>query len=354
MQPKLSVIIPVYNVEKYIRQCLDSVYSQTFRDFEVIIIDDGSPDNCGKICDEYAEKFGNEILTKVIHKENGGLTRAWSDGLETACGEWITFIDSDDWIEKDYFEAMFNALGAQKVDIFVAGGCYKNQGDNQLVSYYFDSPKLYCTREERDYIITKFFAGKNKTKNGKVFSERTHALWSKFYRSEFVRQHNLKFEQSMSAIVDVLFNFIAFNEANGIGVSTVYGYHYRQIGSSDSRRFNSKRKDSFVIFLDIVTNYLNRNNCNPSIKSALNVYSLALIYNALSTCFCHPDNPLSKREIAKEFMAYKKLPCFAEAIWERRNPYISFYRRVFRNILRLPWFTPIKTAYVIASKIRKD
>ncbi len=121
MQPKLSVIIPVYNVEKYIRQCLDSVYSQTFRNFEVIIIDDGSPDNCGRICDEYAEKYGNEIKTKVIHKENGGLCRARNDGIDAAQGEWITFVDSDDWIEPDYYEAMFNALGDKKVDILLLG-----------------------------------------------------------------------------------------------------------------------------------------------------------------------------------------------------------------------------------------
>ena len=348
MQPKLSVIIPVYNVEKYIRQCLDSVYSQTFRDFEVIIIDYGSPDNCGKICDEYAERFGNDILTKVIHKENGGLTRAWSDGLESATGVWVTFVDSDDWIEKDYYENMFDALGNSNADVFCSGGCYKNKEQIQTESYCFDSPKLYCTREERDYIMTRVLTSE---KNGNVVFGATQALWDKFYRLEFLRENGLHFETSMNGIVDVLFNFIAFDKANCIGVSTVCGYHYRQVANSDTRRFNPKRKDSFITFLNIANNYLAQNKSNPVIKKSLNAYALSLIINALGTYFCNKNNPKSSREIAKEFVEYKKSTYIAEAIHDRNNPYIPFKRKILQFMLRLPGFAPTKFIYTIQLKI---
>lgn len=96
--PKISIIVPVYNVEKYLRKCIDSILNQTFKDFELILIDDGSTDESGKICDEYNLK-DNRI--KVIHKENGGLSSARNAGLDIAQGEYIGFVDSDDWIESD-------------------------------------------------------------------------------------------------------------------------------------------------------------------------------------------------------------------------------------------------------------
>lgn len=92
---KISVIVPVYNVEKYLSRCIDSIISQTFSDFELILVDDGSTDSSGKICDEYGKKDGR---VKVIHKRNGGLSSARNCGLENAKGNYICFVDSDDWI----------------------------------------------------------------------------------------------------------------------------------------------------------------------------------------------------------------------------------------------------------------
>lgn len=103
--PTISVIVPVYKVEPYLRQCVDSILGQTFRDFELILVDDGSPDGCPAICDEYAEQ---DSRVKVIHKENGGLSSARNVGLDVAKGEYISFVDSDDWIARGMLEAMFH------------------------------------------------------------------------------------------------------------------------------------------------------------------------------------------------------------------------------------------------------
>ena len=97
MTPKISVIVPVYNTEKYLRRCIDSVLAQTYQDFELLLIDDGSKDSSGAICDEYAAK---DARVRVFHKENGGVSSARNLGLDNARGEWVTFVDSDDYIEK--------------------------------------------------------------------------------------------------------------------------------------------------------------------------------------------------------------------------------------------------------------
>ena len=102
--PKVSIIVPVYKVEKYLRKCIDSIINQTLKDIEIILVDDGSPDNCGKICDEYAAK---DTRIKVIHKENGGLSSARNAGMEVAEGEYIGFVDSDDWIESDMYMTLW-------------------------------------------------------------------------------------------------------------------------------------------------------------------------------------------------------------------------------------------------------
>ena len=101
--PKLSVIVPVYNTEKYLRECIDSILAQTFTDFELILVDDGSTDGSGAICDEYAAK---DLRIQVIHQQNGGITIARKSGVQIARGEYVTFVDSDDWVDKNMYHTM--------------------------------------------------------------------------------------------------------------------------------------------------------------------------------------------------------------------------------------------------------
>lgn len=111
--PKISVIVPVYNAEKYLHRCIDSILAQTFIDFELLLINDGSKDNSGKICDEYAAK-DNRI--RVFHKENGGVSSARNLGLDNAKGEWVTFVDSDDWIEPTMYKDMYECAKRTATD----------------------------------------------------------------------------------------------------------------------------------------------------------------------------------------------------------------------------------------------
>ena len=111
--PLISIIIPIYNTEKYLPRCIDSILAQTFRDFELLLINDGSTDNSGTICDEYVKK---DSRIRVFHKENGGASSARNMGLDNAQGEWIAFIDSDDWIDTTMYESMFTIAKKESVD----------------------------------------------------------------------------------------------------------------------------------------------------------------------------------------------------------------------------------------------
>lgn len=116
MEPLISVIVPIYNVEKYLNKCVDSIISQTYKNLEIILVDDGSPDNCPKMCDEYVQK-DNRI--KVIHKKNGGLSDARNAGIDAANGEYIAFVDSDDYIEVNMYEKLYNVIKEYDANIAV-------------------------------------------------------------------------------------------------------------------------------------------------------------------------------------------------------------------------------------------
>ena len=118
--PKISVIVPVYKVEKYLNKCVDSIVNQTFTDIEIILVDDGSPDNSGKMCDDWSQK---DRRIRVIHKENGGLSDARNRGIQESSGEYIIFIDSDDFIEPKMLEVLYNLATDHDADVAISGLC---------------------------------------------------------------------------------------------------------------------------------------------------------------------------------------------------------------------------------------
>jgi len=150
MKPLISVIVPIYKVEKYINQCIDSILAQTYKNLEVILVDDGSPDNCPKICDEYA-KLDNRI--RVIHKENGGLSDARNAGLEIAKGEYIGFVDSDDWIAPDMYEYMYNGIQKYSADIVSCGYFECLDKSNFAGGYYNPEDRLYKEKEAIEALL---------------------------------------------------------------------------------------------------------------------------------------------------------------------------------------------------------
>lgn len=116
--PKISIIVPVYNVEKYLEKCVRSILAQTFTDFELILVDDGSPDSSGAMCDQFAKQ---DERVKVIHKENGGLSDARNAGIEIATGEYLGFIDSDDYIADDMYELLYTNIVKEDADLSICG-----------------------------------------------------------------------------------------------------------------------------------------------------------------------------------------------------------------------------------------
>lgn len=157
MQIKVSVIVPIYNVERYLRKCIDSIINQSYRNLEIILVDDGSPDNCGKICDEYSTR---DMRVKVIHKTNGGLSDARNAGMRIASGDYFAFVDSDDWIEPQMFERLVNNSIIFEADISVGGVVDLLEEDNRYIPFKstFDGKLTNYVLEKED-AMKKYFLG---------------------------------------------------------------------------------------------------------------------------------------------------------------------------------------------------
>lgn len=209
--PKISVIVPVYNVEKYIHQCIDSILGQTFIDFELLLIDDGSPDNCGAICDDYAVK---DPRVRVFHQENAGVSAARNKGLDEARGEWISFVDSDDWLD----EAHLNNY-MRKIDC-----C--NSAD-----LIFQGYKLVANNIYRDNNI-KISKSTNALLKSVLILELRDLFgwtWIKIFKRDFIVMHSLRFDESLSIGEDYLFtlNYCQYIKSVEVVYSSTYYYRVR-------------------------------------------------------------------------------------------------------------------------------
>lgn len=156
--PKISVIVPVYNVERYLRKCLDSIIAQTFSDWECICVDDGSPDNSGKILDEYAAKDKRFV---IIHKENGGVSSARNAGLDMARGEYITFCDSDDWVEADWLLVQYTDIVSEDFDVCICGFYGKGKQKRKVLNQIAAKTSIFAQNGIGGYSFLRLIRRKN-------------------------------------------------------------------------------------------------------------------------------------------------------------------------------------------------
>jgi glycosyltransferase involved in cell wall biosynthesis len=224
MEYKLSLIIPIYKVEKYLNRCVDSIINQTYTNLEIILVDDGSPDNCGIICDKYAV---SDSRIKVIHKPNGGLSDARNAGLDVATGEYIGFIDSDDFIHPGMYENLLKRAGKYNADIAQCS-FRRVTGDEMVEATQSDNEKVISNLEALDYIYTPFCVD-------------YIVAWNKLYKKELF--DNLRFPKS-KIHEDEFTTYKLFYRSRIIVICDKKYYYYFQSPNSIIRsNFNVKKLD---------------------------------------------------------------------------------------------------------------
>lgn len=215
---KVSVIVPVYNVEKYLKRCVESILSQTMKNLEIILVDDGSTDQSGIICDEYAKK---DSRIKVVHKKNGGLSSARNAGLAIAQGKYVGFVDSDDDIENIMYERMYETIEKENVD-FVMSDYIRIPGNGET---YLKTLEIEKGRYDRNNIREKIFP--QLIMSGNLEYGPLLSVWHCMYRTDFLRKYNLKFDEEVRWSEDNIFSaFVGYYASSFYYLKGEGLYHY--------------------------------------------------------------------------------------------------------------------------------
>lgn len=215
----ISVIIPVYNVERYLEQCLISVINQSFQELEIILVDDGSQDRSSEICDEYARK---DKRIKVIHKENGGLMAAWKDGVRVSKGEYIGFVDSDDWIDEDMYENLYRAVQENQADIALCGWIREGTDIHEKERMFITGGKYSREDLEKDVFPRMISFGKMLDRY--IAPNKV----TKLFKKELLENNFKYFDDDISIGEDMVSSFSCIFDAKTIYVlEDFFPYHYR-------------------------------------------------------------------------------------------------------------------------------
>ncbi|WP_053374673.1 glycosyltransferase [Paenibacillus sp. FJAT-27812] len=229
MRNKVSVIIPVYNAEKYLEECILSLLNQTLHACEFIFVNDGSSDNSRFLIERYKKKDGR---IKLINQENQGVSAARNAGLRVASGEYVGFVDADDYVKRDMYQTLYAAAERHGCDVVISNFESELEGSKVITSYSFPSDELL----DRDYIVQTIMPYLLKT-------DDLNAVWNKIYRTDMLVEHQIVFPVSMALGEDGMFNMLLYGYASTMIYVKYTGYHYREVEGSATR--NIKDKDYF-------------------------------------------------------------------------------------------------------------
>jgi len=236
MQPQLSIIIPVYKVEKYLKQCLESILKEVDgRQVEVLVIDDGSPDRCGEIADSFARAHP---FVRVLHKQNEGVAAARNTGIGMAKGEWLYFADSDDWLGDGAIDVLTEKSREYADADIIMFDAWKNTGDKESGWEHFQREAVWTDRKA----IRKLQRGALYFPAAGLGTEVPLAApWDKIYRRKFLWEQGIRFVPGLKVLDDMVFNMEAFGRAGKAAYFKEKIYHYRYVPESITNSYRPGR-----------------------------------------------------------------------------------------------------------------
>ena len=242
----ISVIVPIYGIDKYVGLCIESILNQTYQNLEIILVDDGSPDRCPELCDLYAQK---DSRIKVIHKPNGGLVSARKAGLRAATGKYVGYVDGDDWIGPGFYEALYTAATTSQADVVCAGFTR----DLFLKNAHFSNnvPLGVYTGRRLDELKKQMISCGDFFRIG-----ITTYVWNKLFRREVLMKHQLNVDETITIGEDAAVTYPVLLDCECVCVTDHFAYHYRQ--REDSMLKKSATFDAEKIKLRALYNYLSK------------------------------------------------------------------------------------------------
>lgn len=301
MNERIAVVVPVYKVPfEYLDQCMESIINQTYRNLEIIIVDDGSPEKWAVKCDSYAEK---DDRIRVIHKENGGLSDARNKGLAASASPWITFIDGDDWVDEHFLqwfaERIDEETGKKEIAEMYYFSGYRNYPQKQTEGVpHFEDGTRFASYQEREDLQTKCFTNHSMI-GGNIKGITVSSAWAKVYRTDFLKQNDLLFP-IVPYDEDSLFYIEAIEKASLIEYVAKPVYHYRFTAGSIVNRYRPNAEREQEIYLGYIFDFAKRCGKSEDFVNKAYMRVMTSMLLLIKQYFYHPENkaPLLKRHAA--------------------------------------------------------
>ncbi len=293
--PKVSVVVPVYKVENYLEQCINSIIEQTLLDIEIVLIDNGGDDRCPEICRRFEQQ--DKRIKLITLKQNIGLRGAWIEGLNHVSAEYVTFVDSDDFIQNDFVRQLFNAISKHNVDCVSAG--YRDYiEDRYNKTKKFDQSKIFLKQAIETEILTPFFEQTESI--DKTFG---NSRWAKIYKTDVLKKTAKSCNKEVSSGEDIELNIRFLSNCQSVMVvENVDGYCYRSVRSGAiSHRFDRVRLGRDELFYDEIQKIANEQNREGK---------------ALGTELLFNSSNILLRYLSQDTVLFEKLEC-AQRIMER-------------------------------------
>lgn len=334
-----SIIVPVYRIsEIYLCKCIESIRSQTYTNIEIILIDDGSPDNCGEICDRYSES-DNRI--RVLHQENKGVSAVRNIGIKEASGEWIWFIDGDDWIEPDSCARLSEYISKTTADI-VMFKAWKNYASKQIeINHGITAMRLFDTTSysDREFLYRKAMQPLNMAKTP-VSTSTFYYSCDKVFRKDFLVKNKITYPAGIPISEDKIFVLRCFEKMHQLQYIDELFYHYRINSQSATQRFSitiDEDRRKVISLLRQITENLdtelremsNRDNGNIIIHD-FDLFVVSMIWGILLRKYFNKNYPGSYRQKKAEADILIKSSPFAESLNK-----IQYKELSWKNIIRL-------------------
>lgn len=312
--PLVSIIVPVYNAEKYLNRCIDSILSQTMTDFELLLIDDGSKDNSGRICDEYAEK---DARVRVFHKPNGGVSSARNLGLDNAKGKWITFVDADDRCSCNYLEHLLSKVDDDTDLIISYAVICDSTGEKAEV---YPEYKVNATNFERLFVDSDM---------------HWHTSpWAKLYRASIIYENSLRFNEMMhiGEDADFLFSFMLITDKIYVSSDTNY-YYTCDVSGSLTKRINTIDSEiaSYRTILCLVNRTIQQKNIKDN-RSLDNLGWLVASYvrRVLNSLYYNDAQSYKRIDLIKSLDIDSYIRYSKNALWKEQVGRVLLYFGQYR------------------------
>ena len=342
---KISIIIPVYNVEQYIKNCLESVINQTYDNWEIILIDDGSTDNSKAIYENIAIK--NDKI-KIFKQTNKGVSAARNLGIEKAQGDYIVFLDADDWIEKKFLERMLEVIENEDADIVQCNFYYANNRSNIERKHIRPS---YSIRNNMDELqLDTLYREYDEKKNHKSVGAM-RGVWGKIFKSNLIKK--IRFNENIDVFEDGIFVLNALQNSKKVVLIDEYYYYYWMTENSSNSKYKPSFTNTTIKIFQSISDFIDKNQKSNEFKEYFNIMVFEMISTTIDKDIFNIHSKYSKKEKIIQLKKFIEQYFCNTAIINLNTKFLNKNQKLLYRLLKIKCYTVIYYLYMIKQKTKK-